>query len=404
MSIIHELFSPTSYDNPFPIYAALRERGAAVHVPEFGMYLVSRYEDVQRVLKNPELFSSAHMAEGARLKDSRLLDGMNLLIGTDSVISSDPPAHTRLRKLVSVAFTPRAIARLEGRVREITGELIDAILEKDSFDMMADFAVPLPVIVIAEMLGVDPSRRADFKRWSDDIVIGSNFNAVFSEAEIERIIKSRYELADFFREMIEERVEEPKNDLLSDLVRAQVEDDKLSPQEVLTMASVLLIAGNETTTNLIGNATAELLNHPEVEAQLREDPSLIPGFIEEALRYRPPAVMGSRSTTRETTLGDVTLPAGAQLGVLMDSANHDPARFEDPERFDITRNPAHLTFGFGIHFCVGAPLSRLEGKVAFEEILERLPAFSREPGPLEWNPNFHLRGLARLPLRFDSRA
>ncbi|MBZ5712037.1 cytochrome P450 [Nannocystis pusilla] len=392
------LFSPAMFADPYPIYARLREQTPVLHVPQIGVWLVTRYDDVQHILKSPELFSSERTAAIDRLRDPRLSEGMELL-ASRSLVSIDPPDHTRLRRLVNVAFTPRAIARLERRVRDLARELVDDIVRKDSFDLMEDLAVPLPVIVISELLGVDPARRTEFKRWSDDLLLGSRLDGHLDDAEIERIVASRREFIAFFRAMIEHRRREPGDDLLSDLVRAEAERDALSPEEVLTMAILLMIAGNETTTNLIGNGTIALLEHPDVLPRLRADPTRIPGFVEEVLRWRSPVVMLVRTTRRDVAVGGVDIPQGAVLGVLVDSANHDPTHFAEPERFDIERQSAHLSFGYGIHFCVGAPLSRLEGRIAFEELVARVPEFSREPGPLEWTPSFNLRGLKRLPLR-----
>ncbi|WP_052558790.1 cytochrome P450 [Enhygromyxa salina] len=403
MTDFNALFSPENYDNPYPLYAEMREHSPVLHFPQHDMFIVSRFEDVQRVMRDAKLFSSATIDENT-VQDPRLLAGAELVIGSNSMITSDPPDHSRLRKLARVAFTPRAIARLEGRIRELAREMIAAIARKDSFDLMAELAVPLPVKVIAEMLGVDPERHADFKRWSDDLVAGDSRNPSLDEAELERIISGCREFTAFLHEMIEQRQREYRDDLIGDLVRAQSEQDKLSAEEVMSMVSLLLIAGNETTTNLIGNATIEILRNPAELQRLRADPRMIPAFIEEALRFRAPANMIIRTVTEDVTIADVAVPANSKLGGLLDSANHDPSHFPEPERFDLDRNPAHLSFGYGIHFCIGAALSRLEGRVVFEELFAGLPPFSREPGPPDWQPNFLLRGLRRLPLRFESRA
>jgi cytochrome P450 len=393
------LFSPTLFDDPHPVYARLRAEAPVLHLPQLGLWLVSRYDDIQHALRNVDVFSSARSLALDRLRDPRLQEGTDVL--ADSLVALDPPDHTRLRRLINVAFTPRAIARLEARIRELARELVDAVRHAPEFDLMDDLAVPLPVIVIAEVLGVDPARRADFKRWSDDLLAGSRLDPRLDDAEVERIVRSRRDFIAFFRDMIAERRRAPRDDLLSDLVRAEAERDVLSPDEVLTMALILMIAGNETTTNLIGNATVDLLERPDLLQRLRDDPAQLPGFIEEALRYRSPVRMLVRTTTRDVALRGVTIPKGAVVGLLVDAANHDPEQFPEPERFDLARHPAHLSFGHGIHFCVGAPLSRLEGRVAFEELLARLPAFERAPGPLDWNPNFSLRGLRSLRLRLS---
>lgn len=400
-----KLFSIDAIEDPSALYAELREEAPVLEIPSLRLWVLSRYEDIQAALKSPETFSSYHPIEMRRpLRNERLLQAMRD-IGALSLVNADPPDHTRLRKLVSGVFSPRSTARLEQRIRAISVALADDILRRDEFDMMEDFAIPLPVTVISELLGVDSARRADFKRWSDDLLIGAGVGPELPDEEVDRLIQSRRDFLDYFRAMIQERRERPRDDLISDLVRAQDEQDMLSADEVLSMTIVLMIAGNETTTNLIGNATLELLRHPDDLRRLRADPTLIPGFLEEVLRCRPPVRMISRRTTRDVTIRGVTLPANQPVFLLLESANRDPREFPDPERFDITRRPQNqITFGFGIHFCVGAPLARLEGRVAFEELLRRLPPFARREGPLEWQPSFGLRGLRRLPLVLDRSA
>jgi cytochrome P450 len=405
MNTVANLFSLEMVNNPYPTYAELRANDPVCRIEPYGWWVVSRYEDVQYVLKHPSLFSSTGLSEMRNSLEEERLQREPLVNEQTVIVASDPPVHTRLRKLINGAFTPKAVARLEGRIRSITSEYIDRILEKDEFDLIADLAVPLPVIVIAEMLGVDPARRADFKRWSDDAFNEQPNLGRRSDAEIDRLLQSRREFIAFFREMIEERKKCPREDLISDLCRAEVESEMLTAEEVLEMCIILMIAGNETTTNLIGNATLALLEHPEVLCQLRHDPALIQNFIEEVLRYDGPAKMVNRRATEDVVLAGVTIPKDALVIAVLASANRDPAAFRDPDRFDITRDHrGHLAFGYGIHFCVGATLSRLETRVAVEEMLRRLPAFSRRSGRLEWSPAFGLRGLKTLPLRFERAA
>lgn len=402
MDELTALFSPTANVNPYPIYARLREHSPVVRADEVGLWVLSRYRDVVFALKRPDLFSSRRDAALTQtLVDPRLQDSLEFdLLNESSLIGVDPPAHTRLRKLINQAFTPRAIDRLTTRIATLARELVDDILRVREFDLIESFAVPLPVIVISELLGVDPARRADFKRWSDDLLIGSLLDALDDDV-IERVIASRRDFVAYFREIIEARRRTPTDDLLGDLVRAEVERDMLSPDEVLTMAIVLMIAGNETTTNLIGNGWVELLEHPEQLGRLRADPGLIPGFLEEVLRHRSPVNMLVRTTTQDVTLHGVTIPKGEGVALMIASANRDPEQFDDPDCFDISRErPAHLAFGYGIHFCVGAPLSRLEGRIAFEEMLRRFPELVRTPGELDWISNAGLRGLRSLRLAF----
>ena len=401
MSVKFNIFSDDAMDDPHPLFSEIRRFSPVCQVEPDGWWAVSRYQDVVFVLKHPELFSSANL-RSARLAivDPRLRDDP-LFPDDSSLISSDPPVHTRLRKLISGAFAPKAMLRLEGRVRALAADLVDRILRKSRFDMIEDLAVPLPIIVIAEMLGVDPERRADFKRWSDD-AINVRVTSRLTDEEVERILRSRREFREYFEAMIADRRRSPREDLVSDLCRAESESESLRPEEVLAMTILLLIAGNETTTNLIGNGTLALLEHPEAMSRLRRDPALVPGFLEEVLRYNGPVKQLTRRATEEVTLSGVTIPKDATVIPLIAAANRDPEAFPDPDRFDITRDGrGHVAFGLGIHFCVGAPLSRMEGRIVFEEILRRLPAFSREPGRVEWQPMLGLRGLKALPLRFD---
>jgi cytochrome P450 len=397
-----DIFSAEAMNDPYPLFSEIRRRAPVCQLKQDGWWAVSRYEDVVFVLKHPDLFSSTGLREGRdAIVDPRLQEDP-LLPDESSVISSDPPVHGRLRKHLTGAFTPSAMVRLETRVQAITSAQVDAILRKDRFDMIADLAVPLPVIVIAEMLGIDPRDRADFKRWSDDAINVPPERDLGAD-EVDRILRSRQEFRAYFEAMIAERRERPRADLISDLCRTEIPAAPLTAGEVLAMTVLLLIAGNETTTNLIGNGTLALLEHPEALSLLRSAPHLIPAFLEEVLRFNGPVKLLTRRATRDVTLSGVTVPRGAIVVPLIAAANRDPEVFADPDRFDVTREGrGHVTFGFGIHFCVGAPLARLEGRIAFGEILRRLPPFSREPGAVEWAPSIVLRGLRALPLRFDS--
>jgi cytochrome P450 len=403
MSSRFDIFSAEAMEDPHLLFSEIRRSSPVCQVEPDGWWAVSRYQDVVFVLKHPELFSSSNLRSAQDAIVDPRLRGDPLFPDERSVLSSDPPVHGRLRKLINGAFAPKAMLRLEERVRAIAAEHVDAILSKSRFDLIADLAVPLPVIVIAEMLGIDPARRADFKRWSDD-AINVAVTRELEDDEVSRILQGRREFRAYFEAMIRERRRSPREDLVSDLCRAEA-GEELSAEEILSMTILLLIAGNETTTNLIGNGTLALLDHPDALRRLREDPALIPGFLEEVLRYDGPVKLLARRATEEVTLSGITIPRGAIVAPLLAAANRDPEAFPDPDRFDITREGrGHVTFGHGIHFCVGAPLTRMEGRIAFGELLRRLPSFSRAPGKVAWNPSFGLRGLQALPLDFDRPA
>jgi len=255
-----DIFSPRMLEDPYSVYAELRVKTPVCKVGPLGWWALSRYEDVQYALKTPEVFSSFQLAEMRRSVRHERLAEDNEFLGETSMVSSDPPVHTRLRKLINAAFAPRAVALLEGRIRALASGLIDEIGGRRAFDLMDALAIPLPVIVISEMLGVDTARRADFKRWSDDILKGSRFEDL-DEREVDRLLESRGQFLDYFRQMIGARRRAPREDLISDLVRAEVEQEMLNADEVLSMTLLLMIAVNETTTNLIGNAMSLLCEH-----------------------------------------------------------------------------------------------------------------------------------------------
>ncbi len=389
-------FAPAVKENPYPYYAYLRRHAPAHRVEPFGFWAISRYQDVDYVVRNPQLFSSAALFDV-------MLGDLNPVPEAPSLISSDPPVHTRLRKLVNRAFTPRLIAALEPRIREITSQLIAQVTGSE-FDLITDLATPLPVIVIAEMLGVEPDRRGDFKRWSDDIVYAVNMaSGGIAEEDRSRIRQSIAEFRAHFQNTIEARRREPREDLISALVRAEEEQQALTSDEILGLTTLLLIAGNETTTNLIGNAILALLDHPTELAKVRADPALVPNLVEETLRYDTPVQNIFRQTTRDVELAGTTIPAGAPLLLLYGSANRDERKFPDPDRFDVTRDTqGHLGFGYGIHYCLGAPLARLEGRVVLEALLFHLPPWSQTEDCIQRVDSFLVRGVKTLPLVFNA--
>jgi cytochrome P450 len=392
-----EILSREALVDPHSLYAKLREAGPVCKV-EHGWLAVTRHADALFVLKHPELFSSTDVRVAREAAVDIRLRGDDVFPESASIIANDPPVHTRLRKLIAGAFTPKEMTRLEPRIRALTTKLLDGIVGKESFDIVQDLAIPLPVTVIAEMLGVDPERQPDFKRWSDDVI---NVDVVgeHTDDEIARILASRRELRAYVEELLLARRASPRDDMMSALGQADVDAD-----EALSLAITLLIAGNVTTTNLIGTAALALAEWPHVFEALRHEPNLVPRFVDEVLRFDGPAKMLLRRATEDVTIAGVRVEKDTIVAVLLASANRDPAVFPLPNTFDIERDPrGHVAFGFGIHFCVGAALSRLEGRVVFEEIARRLPTFSREPGPLAWSPTLGLRGLTRLPLHFETR-
>jgi pimeloyl-[acyl-carrier protein] synthase len=311
----------------------------------------------------------------------------------------DPPDHTRLRGLVNKAFTPRMVERLAPRIRKLAEELLDARAARGGMDAIADFAAPLPLLVIAELLGVPTEDRERLKRWSDDLAI--MLDGTVALQFLGSAVQAAVEFDGYLRQRIAERRRAPRDDLLSELVAAQERGEALSEDEIVGSTILLLGAGHETTTNLIGNGILCLLRHPEQLARLRGDAGLLPSAVEEFLRYESPVQATSRIFPRdEVEVGGVAIPKGEEIGLFLGAANRDPEVFPDPERFDVgRRDNRHLSFGLGIHFCLGAGLARLEGRVAFEALLERAPGLraAEESEPV-WRPGFLFRGVEALPV------
>jgi cytochrome P450 len=369
--------------NPFPWYARMRASEPVAYDRHWGSYSVFRYADVQRVLSEHATFSSNRT--GGQEAQHPL---------SASLISSDPPRHRQLRNLVSQAFTPRAVAALEPRIAQIVDELLDAVAPLSRMDVVDDLAYPLPVIVIAELLGIPAADRDRFKAWSDSVVTGQ---AGAQRGNLQR------EMAMYFMQTIERRRHEPGDgDLITALLGAEVDGQKLTEMELLGFCMLLLVAGNETTTNLIGNAILCFDEQPEVYERLRADPALLPGAIEEVLRYRSPVQAMDRVTSTETVVGDVTMPAGTWVSAWIGSANRDEEQFPAADTFDITRMPnKHVAFGQGVHFCLGAPLARLEARVALGALLERLRDIRRVPDvELEPLQSTIVYGVRHLPVTF----
>lgn len=388
------LFSnPEMRANPYGFYSWLRSDAPVLFVEGRG-YIFSRYSDVDAILRDHKRFSSEF--EVVRRADlERAADR------APSMLTTDPPEHTRLRGIVAKAFTPRMIGQLEPRVRELTVELLDEATQEPEFDLMEKLAGPLPISVIAVMLGIPVADREQFKRWSYDIV--SLIGSVEGD-DPTMAIQSSEEVRQYFDAILEERRAEPREDLISALVQAR--DDQgnvLTQEELMSFCVLLLIAGNITTTSLIGNATRALLENPGELAKLQSDPSLIPSALEEATRYHSPFQATARIATEDFVAEGVEIAAGSDIALMLGAANRDEEMFADAETFDVTRQPnKHLGFGAGIHYCIGAPLARLEAKVVLEEMLPRLPNLRRaDDDELQFVPAVFMNSLATLPVAFD---
>lgn len=386
-------FLPAIRQDPFPYYELLQEQAPLHWIESLKMFAVSRYDDVMSVLKNPAVFSS----QGLRLPGAAGNDAAR----TSSLINTDPPAHTRLRNIVNRAFTPRRIEEMAPRIRELAREFVTKMTAHDEFDLIHELGAPLPVVVIAEMLGVEASRREDFKRWSDDIVAVTD--QAFQGKSTAGALESQRALAQYMGAIIEQRMREPREDIISLVAKAGASEDGLNADEMISFARLLLIAGNETTTNLIGNAMNLLVRHPEQLAWLVKNPAGIPAALEEVLRFEGPAHLVIRTAVEDAQLSGGTVPKGSRVVVLLGAANRDPRKFKEPNRFDIRREPSQsMAFGYGVHFCLGAPLARLEGKVALEELFAKAPALTfspRQPDQIEWLSSAVVRGPKYLWLK-----
>jgi cytochrome P450 len=398
-----DLFNPDFKANPYPTYAQLRSDAPIRRVPlpdGRGMWLVTRYEDVSAIFRDERFVKDWRnaMTPEQLAQVPAIPEVMKPL--TSNMLDTDPPDHERLRALVSKAFTPRLIERMRPRVQEIADTLLDAVRDKGEMDLIDDYAFPLPITVIAELLGVPAEDRDRFREWSNAAVSGDT-----TQEYIEKVLLPHMQaFTDYLRAMFDEKRKNPKDDLISALVQAEEAGDKLSEDELMAMVFLLLIAGHETTVNLIGNGSLALLQHPDQLRKLREDPALIKPAIEELLRYDGPVETSTERFAREDiAIGGTVIPRGEMVMVVIASADHDPDRFQDPDALDITRaDNKHLAFGKGIHFCLGAPLARMEGQIAINTLLRRMPnlRLKYSPESLTWRPGMVLRGLKALPVEF----
>ena len=378
--------------DPYPTYAKLRGRDPVHRSRLMDAWVFSRFADVDAILRDHRHFSSDPRKRVASGRRASLPN-----VEEPSMLFLDPPDHTRLRALVNKAFTPRAVAALEPHIRELTTTLLDAVDDPAAFDLMEAVAKPLPVIVIAEMLGIPPDDRAQFAVWSDQRA--RILEPTLSPDERETADAAMRSLDEYLMPIISARRVDPKDDIISALAQAEEEGDKLTEREVLIMLRLLLVAGNETTTNLIGNGVLALLRHPDQLAAMREDPALIPSAVEELLRFDSPVQVDVRSVLDDCEVNGFRVRRGDNVVTLLGAANRDPDRFEAPDRLDVRRGDQnHLAFGRGIHHCLGAPLARLEGRVVLQALIERFSSLRLLEDRPAFRSSVALRGLLALPV------
>jgi cytochrome P450 len=397
--LLDRLFEPDVVQCPFPRYRELQDSGPVHRVPDEDLYLVMTYDECVNVLSDPEIFSSK-AGPGLRQKQyesaKKVLDEGHQIVRT--LLTNDPPSHSYYRKLVSKAFTARRIAALGPNVKSTVDELAERLADEPAVDFISTFAQPLPLIVIADFLGVSRDDLDTFKRWSDDAA--SVLGGTLTEQEQIRVNRSLIELLQFFADRSAERRAAPSTDFLSTLIA--VENGELSTEEIIAIAYVVLVAGNETTVNLLSSVMLILLQDDALMEKVRADRSLVPTVVEEALRLQSPVQGFPRRVLSDTTIADVDVPAGSQVMVMVAAANRDPAYFDDPDevRLEAGRPRAHIAFGKGIHFCIGAALSRLEATIGVNALLDRFESITLADRDFEprYADNAILRSLLELPI------
>jgi len=394
-----DVLSPRLLDDPYPTYVDVRHTPLACYVPpgtEIRVPVLGRFAEVQTVLRDPR-FGRGGFRQGM---ESQLGDGPLTRSFGQWMLFQDPPDHTRLRGLVSKAFTPRAVELLRAQIQDIVDNLLNKVKDKPTFDLMTDVAYPLPVLVICELLGVPTEDRDRFGKWSAALAEGLD-NLTFNDPDVlARGNEAAAGLTDYFRQLVRTRRNRSSDDLLSGLIAAEEQGDRLSEDELLSTCVLLFFAGHETTVNLIGNGTLALLRNPEQFERLRSAPSLLPNAVEEFLRYDSPVQRTGRTVLDDVEIGGWPLRPGQRVNLLVGAANRDPQQFPDPDRLDIARPNAsqHLSFAAGIHYCVGAPLARLEAQLVIGALLQRFPRLRLTTDAPAWRRTFVLRGLVSLPV------
>ena len=399
------LVSREFMEDPYPLLRRLREEDPVHWSDSIGGWILTRYDDIVTTFKDVSIYSNEgrlakaveYLPAQSRAKFKAFEDHYR----QKSLIHSDPPDHTRLRGLVTKAFTPRVVEAMRPRMEEIARELLDVVQPKGQMEVMKDLAIPLPVTVLAEIFGVPKPDLSLFKSWADDLLAFQGVNKPPVET-LERSQRALVEIRAYLGELIQQRRREPRQDLLTELVAAEAEGGKLSEYELVSSCITLLVAGHETTTSLIGNGLYTLLRHPEQWQTLKHNPALLPAAIEEMLRYESPVARQPRLLKRDAEMSGKQLRQGQMVFQMLNAANRDPDYFADPERFDIRRqNNPHLAFGLGAHFCVGATLARTEGHIVFSMIITCLPGICLGDEPPRWDlqkPNSRM--LKTLPVLF----
>ena len=406
LGLEHTPFQSPQLENPYAFYARARKQEPVFYNPTLGLWYVSRFEDVATVLKDTERFSSAGAHHSQFELPPEVLDILKqgYYPPAPTLVDNDPPSHTRTRRYVSKAFSMSETGLLEPRIRALTDELIDGFVTQGRVDLIERFAYPLPARVILGIVGIPPEDVDRIRQWSEDWAA-----LLFVQMPVERQLacaRGMVAYHQYMTEFIEQRRQHPRDDLTSDILRAMKEEDAppLSTEELVHVLNLVLTAAHLTTTNLIANCLYLLLTHPEQWELVRKEPWRLPAALEETLRYEAPLLGNIRTTTETVGLGGATLPKGARLLVLFASANRDETRFPDADRFDILRplSGNHFAFGRGTHFCIGAMLARLEGKIALERLIQRLPGLRLVPDqPLAYQPSLVHRGFQRLELTWD---
>ncbi|MGR6971772.1 cytochrome P450 [Streptomyces cynarae] len=390
-------WDPAFVADPYPAYAELRARGRVHWFEPTGQWLVPHHADVSALLRDRRLgrtyqhrFTHEEFGRTAPPPEHEPFHTLN----DHGMLDLEPPDHTRIRRLVSKAFTPRTVERLKPYVRDLAGELVARLVEAGGGDLLADVAEPLPVAVIAEMLGIPEADRGRLRPWSADIC--GMYELGPSEETARRAVRASVEFSEYLRELIADRRKEPGEDLISGLIAAHDEGDRLTEQEMISTCVLLLNAGHEATVNATVNGWWALFRHPDQLAALRADHSLVPSAVEELMRYDTPLQLFERWVLDEIEIDGTVIPRGAEIAMLFGSANHDPAVFDAPERLDLARkdNP-HISFSAGIHYCIGAPLARIELAASMTALLEKAPTLRLAAEP-ERKPNFVIRGLEGL--------